>query len=141
MMQKVIPKSTVDMLEKYIPLYLSFLKDVCPRDTGMGWKLTKFHILNHLASNIKRLSIPMNFDSNVVESHHKEEKKSGNRTQKRASLVDKHTAIRRTEEMLIDRAYKAVFPPPSLNLDNEDDSLPKKTDYGLVLFSGKNYPM
>jgi hypothetical protein len=76
MMQKVIPRSTVDTLEKYIPLYLSFLKDVCPRQAGMGWKLTKFHVLNHLASDIKRLSIPMNFDSNVVESHHKEEKKA-----------------------------------------------------------------
>jgi hypothetical protein len=136
MMQKVIPKSTVDTLEKYIPLYLSFLKDVCPRQAGMGWKLTKFHVLNHLASDIKRLSIPMNFDSNVVESHHKEEKKSGNRTQKRASLVDKQTAIRRTEEMLIDRAYYAVYPPPSLNHDNEADLLPK-TDLGLSLFSAQ----
>jgi hypothetical protein len=136
MMQKGIPKSTVDTLEKYIPLYLSFLKDVCPRQAGMGWKLTKFHVLNHLASDIKRLSIPMNFDSNVVESHHKEEKKSGNRTQKRASEVDKQTAIRRTEEMLIDRAYNAVYPPPSFHLDNKTDLFPT-TDLGFSLFSSQ----
>jgi hypothetical protein len=137
MMEKVITKSTVNLLEKYIPLYLSFLKDVCPREAGMGWKLTKFHILNHLASDIKRLSIPMNFDSNIVESHHKEEKKSGNRTQKRASVVDKQTAIRITEEMLIDRAYNAVYPPPSLQYENEEELFSKPKSKGLVLFSAQ----
>jgi hypothetical protein len=79
----------------------------------MGWKSTKFHILLHLVDDIKRLSIPMNYDGNVVESHHKEEKKSGRRTQMRASLLDKQTAIKRTEHMLIEKAYNAFHPPKS----------------------------
>jgi hypothetical protein len=101
------------ILQKYVPLYLNFLKQVCPRESGMGWKLTKFHILLHLFDDIKRFSIPMNFDSNVVESHHKQEKKSGNRTQMRASTLEKQTAMRRTEHMLIQRAYNDMYPPSS----------------------------
>jgi hypothetical protein len=77
MMQKSISKTMLCKVEKYIPQYLQFLKQVCQREKGMGWKLTKFHILLHMVDDIKRLSIPMNFDSNVVESHHKEEKKVG----------------------------------------------------------------
>jgi hypothetical protein len=75
MMQKYIPKSTLILAQKYMPLFLHFLKEVCPRDSGMGWKLTKFHILVHMVDDIKRFSIPMNYDGNVVESHHKNEKK------------------------------------------------------------------
>jgi hypothetical protein len=67
-----------------------------------------------MVDDIKRLSIPMNFDSNVAESHHKEEKKSGNRTQMRASTLEKQTAVRRTEYMLIERAYNQIHPPASL---------------------------
>jgi hypothetical protein len=121
MMQKSIRKSMILKVEKYIPLYLQFLKDVCQRDKGMGWKLTKFHIVLHMADDIKRLSIPMNYDSNVVESHHKEEKKSGNRTQMRASTIEKQTALRRTEFMLIERAYNQINPP--LSLFDDDASM------------------
>jgi hypothetical protein len=133
MLSRCIPKSTLVRAQKYIPLYLSFLKDVCPRQSGMGWKLTKFHILLHLISDIQRLSIPLNFDSNVVESHHKEEKKGGNRTQMRASKIDKQTATRRTEQMLIDRAYNDLYPPGSLFDEDEDDSttLPNHNDNSL----------
>jgi hypothetical protein len=56
----------------------------------------------------------MNYDGNVVESHHKDEKKSGKRTQMRASMLDKQTAIKRTEQMLIEKAYNAFHPPTSL---------------------------
>jgi hypothetical protein len=114
MMQKSIPKSTLILAQNYIPLYLQFLKEVCPRESGMGWKLTKFHIILHLVDDIKRMSIPLNYDGNVVESHHKKEKKSGKRTQMRASLLDKHTANKRAEEMLIEKAYNAFHPPKSL---------------------------
>jgi hypothetical protein len=68
MMQKTIPKATLILVQKYIPLFLQFLKEVCPRESGMGWKLTKFHILLHMVDDIKRLSIPMNYDGNVVEA-------------------------------------------------------------------------
>jgi hypothetical protein len=84
MLQMSIPKTTLLLAQKYIPLFLQFLKKVCPRESGMGWKLTKFHILLHLVDDIKRLSIPMNYDGNVVESHHKEEKK----------VVDAHKCAR-----------------------------------------------
>jgi hypothetical protein len=102
----------------------------------MGWKLTKFHILLHLTSDIQRLSIPLNFDSNVVESHHKQEKKGGNRTQMRASKIDKQTATRRTEHMLINRAYNDLYPPGSLFDDDEDNSdsiltVPNRNDNSL----------
>jgi hypothetical protein len=138
MMQKSIPKSTLVLVQKYIPLYLNFLKQVCPRDKGMGWKLTKFHILLHIASDIQRLSIPMNFDSNVVESHHKHEKKSGNRTQMRASNLEKQTALRRTEHMLIQRAYNNIHPPASL-LDHDDtrNAEDPKNDHHMNLSSMK----
>jgi hypothetical protein len=53
MMQKTIPKSTLILAQKYIPLYLQFLKEACPRESGMGWKLTKFHILLHMVDDIK----------------------------------------------------------------------------------------
>jgi hypothetical protein len=114
MMQKYIPKSTLILAQKYIPLFLQFLKEVCPRDSGMGWKLTKFHILVHMVDDIKRFSIPMNYDGNVVESHHKNEKNSGKRTQLRAYLLDKQTADKRKEYMLIKKAYDAVYPPKSI---------------------------
>jgi hypothetical protein len=72
----------------------------------------------------------------VVESHHKEEKKGGNRTQMRASKIDKQTATRRTEQMLIDRAYNDLYPPGSLFDEDEDDSdsittLPNRNDNSL----------
>jgi hypothetical protein len=121
MMEKTIKKSTLMIFQKYIPFYLNFLKEVCPRESGMGWKLTKFHILLHLFDDIKRFSIPLNFDSNVVESHHKQEKKSGNRTQMRASTLEKQTAERRTEHMLIQRAYNDMYPPDSIFLESHGD--------------------
>jgi hypothetical protein len=137
MMEKTIQKSSLILAQKYIPLYLQFLKDVCPRESGMGWKLTKFHILLHMVDDIKRLSIPLNYDGNVVESHHKEEKKSGKRTQMRASLLDKQTAEKRTDHMLIEKAYNEFHAPKSLfqtaksleernNESNSDDSLSAK---------------
>jgi hypothetical protein len=127
MMQKSIPKSTLSILRKYIPLYLQFLKDVCPRDNGMGWRLTKFHILLHLVSDIERMSIPLNFDSNVVESHHKEEKKGGNLTQMRSSKLEKQTGIRRTEHILLNRAY-SVFHPPGTFMDDDEKTFPVLDD-------------
>jgi hypothetical protein len=114
MMEKTITKSSLILAQKYVPLYLQFLKEVCPRESGMGWKLTKYHIVLHMVEDIKRLSIPSNYDGNVVESHHKDEKKSGKRTQMRASLLDKQTSVKRTEHMLIEKAYNEFHPPPSL---------------------------
>lgn len=127
MLQDSIPKSTLQLAQKYIPHYLNFLKQVCHRDTGMGWKLTKFHIPLHMVSDIQRLSIPNNFDSNVVESHHKQEKKSGRRTQMQASSLEAQTAKRRTEYMIVNRAYEDLFPPDSLFENNEDDTAISET--------------
>jgi hypothetical protein len=137
MMEKIIPKSTLMIFQKYIPFYLDFLKEVCPRESGMGWKLTKFHIVLHLFDDIKRFSIPMNYDSNVVESHHKEEKKSGNRTQMRSSTLEKQTAIRRTQHMLIQRAYNDMYPPSSIFPDRFGDSDVTKRPSDPILSSMK----
>jgi hypothetical protein len=57
----------------------------------------------------------MNYDGNVVESYHKNEKNSGKRAQLRAYLLDKQTADKRKEySMLIKKAYDAVHTPKSI---------------------------
>jgi hypothetical protein len=35
-LEKTIPKLTLILAQKYIALYLQFLKEVCPRESGMG---------------------------------------------------------------------------------------------------------
>jgi hypothetical protein len=67
-----------------------------------------------MVDDIKRLSIPSNNDGNVVESHHKDEKNNGKRTQMRSSLLDKQTSVKRTEHMLMEKAYHEFHPPQSL---------------------------
>ena len=52
--------------------YIMFLiKKVLKRTKGMGMKVMKFHGILHLADDILRYGVPMNYDTGSNESHHK----------------------------------------------------------------------
>ena len=85
--------------------YLMYvLKRVGDRATGMGLKLTKFHIIVHLWEDIRFFGVPLEFDTGSNESAHKETKVAAKLTQKNELTFDFQTCIRLDEFLAIDLA-------------------------------------
>jgi hypothetical protein len=57
-----VRKSDVVGIEKFIPVFMLLFKRAAARETGMGMKLIKFHLLLHLHEDIERFGQPCSFD-------------------------------------------------------------------------------
>ena len=81
-----------------------FIKKVAKRTKGMGWKITKFHGIMHLAQDILNFGVPLGVDTGSNESAHKSEKKAARLTQKNKKKFDQQTQTRLNEMYLLELA-------------------------------------
>jgi hypothetical protein len=90
-----------EKIHKYI-MYL--LKKVAKREKGMSFKLTKFHGIVHIASDILNFGVPLEVDTGFNESGHKATKVAAKLTQRNEKTFDKQVAIRLEEVHLLELA-------------------------------------
>ena len=90
-------------------LYIMYLvKKTARRTKGMGLKIVKFHAIMHMALDIMRFGVPMNFDTGSDEAGHKPSKTAAKVTQKRKELFDQQVEERLTEMTLLELAAQEV---------------------------------
>jgi hypothetical protein len=90
---------------RYI-MYL--LKTVANRQTGMSFKVQKFHGIVHMAGDIIKMGVPLELDTGFNESGHKGTKKAAKLTQRNEALFDKQVAIRLEEVEMITLAMLEI---------------------------------
>ena len=109
------------------------IKKIGRRAKGMGLKITKFHAIMHMASDILAFGVPMEVDTGSNESGHKETKVAAKLTQKKAKTFDKQTAERLDEIHLLALAKEEMKGRPlwtyAEGYDHDEGiMLPKKED-------------
>ena len=62
------------------------------RQSGMGFKVVKFHAVLHLADDIEMFGVPMNVDTGSNESHHKLTKVAAKLTWKGPTTFEEPTS-------------------------------------------------
>jgi hypothetical protein len=78
------------------------LKTNLPRDTGNGWKISKFHELLHIPRFMTAFGATKCFSAARPEAHHKEHaKQPGRRSQKRIKHIDQQCATRVADAFVI----------------------------------------
>jgi len=86
---------------KYL-MYL--LKKIGKRKKGMSFKLTKFHGILHIASDILNFGVPLEVDTGFNEGGHKATKVAAKLTQRNEKTFDKQVAICLEEVHLLELA-------------------------------------
>ena len=106
--------SLVQRAERKHRYLMYFLKKVADRTGGMGWKITKYHTIMHLAQDILNFGVPLEVDTGSNESAHKSEKKAARLTQKNKKTFDAQTQQRLNEMYLLELAHleKSGLPKP-----------------------------
>ena len=75
--------------------YIMFLiKKVLRRQTGMGFKIIKYHGILHLVDDILNFGVPLCVDTGTNESHHKITKVCAKLTQRDITVFEKQAAQR-----------------------------------------------
>jgi hypothetical protein len=77
-----IAKRHVKRAEKKHRFIMYLLQKTANQQAGMGLKLTKFHAIVHMATDILHFSMPMCFDMGSNKAGHKPMKKAAKVTQK-----------------------------------------------------------
>ena len=104
-----IPRGDVALLQAYMPHFLELFKRATDRVEGMGMNIIKFHLLLHLAEDIRRFGPCTGFDSSFCESMHKVLKLDAQRTQKRTNdSFPWQTANRSCERLAIACGMRSV---------------------------------
>ena len=75
---------------------------------GMGFKVMKFHAINHLSYDILMFGVPMNVDTGSNESHHKTTKVAAKLTQKDIKTFEKQTSNRCDDFHVLDLAMEEM---------------------------------
>jgi hypothetical protein len=84
------------------------LQKTANRQAGMGLKLTKFHAIVHMATDMLHFGVPMCFDTGSDEAGHKPMKKAAKVTQKRKDLFDEQIGQRMAEVHALDLAHEEM---------------------------------
>jgi hypothetical protein len=83
---------------------MSLIKRTVNRTKGMGLKLTKFHVIIHMWTDIFLYGVPLEVDTGSNESQHKSSKIAAKLTQKNVTTFDFQTCTRLDEFFLIELA-------------------------------------
>ena len=81
--QDCLKVDEVERLKVKAREYMDLSKTVGKREQGMGCKTMNFHGILHVHDDILNFGVPKNVDTASNEMHHKRDKKSASRTQKR----------------------------------------------------------
>ena len=84
------------------------IKKIANRKEGMGFKVTKFHAILHIADDILNFGVPMEVDTGSNESGHKPVKNAAKLTQKNKDTFEEQVAKRLDEVHLLDMAKEEI---------------------------------
>ena len=84
------------------------MNEVAPRESGMGHKLVKFHVIVHLQEDIILFGSPLEVDTGPNESGHKETKNAAGLTQRNSATFDFQTSTRMDEFLLVDLGMQEI---------------------------------
>jgi hypothetical protein len=87
-----ISRQDIFQLRFYMPIFMTLFASAIRRKVGVAMNFVKFHLLLHFVEDLSRWGIALVFDGSYGESHHKGFKRDAERTQKRASKMDRQMA-------------------------------------------------
>jgi hypothetical protein len=131
-----ISKHHVHRADKKHRFIMYLIRKVANRQAGMGLKIVKFHAIVHMAEDIIKFGVPMNFDTGSDESGHKATKTAAVVTQKRKERFDEQVGRRLSEVHALQLAheeikhgrcpwkYHQVYRPKSTTTTNEVGNTP-----------------
>ena len=123
--------SQVKKAERKHRQLMYYMKKVAKRTKGMGYKITKYHSIMHIATDILNFGVPLEVDTGSNESAHKSEKIAARLTQKNKETFDMQTYDRLEEVHLLDLASEEIngravynyFQPRETVAENDEDSV------------------
>ena len=74
--QEMISITEVNKSQRAVQWLMRQMKYVSPRNSGMQWKLIKFHFMVHLKQDILDHGVPQNINSGPTETNHKKTSKN-----------------------------------------------------------------
>jgi len=92
----------VERLEEKVRQYMQLTKRVGKRQSGQGHNTMNFHAIQHVPNDMLNFGSAANVDTMTDEKHHRPDKKSAKRTQKRPKTFEKDTAKKIEDKRLID---------------------------------------
>ncbi len=108
----VMDKKNVRRSEKKHRFIMYLVKKVGKRVKGMGLKITKFHAIMHMATDILHFGVPMEYDTGSNEAGHKPTKTAAKLTQRRVKTFDEQVGKRLIEEHQLDLAIEEMSGRP-----------------------------
>jgi hypothetical protein len=106
----MLTRESVQLMREYISSLMDLFKRTIHRQTGMGCKFIKFHLLLHLADDLERNGSCQNTTSGPGESRHKIAcKRPAKNTQRIAETFDEQVAKNYSDAIAIERAFDEVY--------------------------------
>jgi hypothetical protein len=103
-----ISKHHIERSEKKHRFIMYLMGKVANRQAGMGLKIVKFHAIVHMAEDMIKFGVPMNFDTGSDESGHKATKTAAVVTQKRKERFDEQVGRRLSEVHALQLAHEEI---------------------------------
>jgi hypothetical protein len=103
-----ISKQHINRSEQKHRFIMYLIRKVANRQAGMGLKIVKFHAIVHMAEDIIKFGVPMNFDTGSDESGHKATKTAAVVTQKRKERFDEQVGRRLSEVHALQLAHEEI---------------------------------
>ena len=98
----------VKLLDKFVPIMLSWFKEMVDRKTGVGMNFIKFHLPLHICQDILRFGPSYSSDSSCCEKNHKSTKAAARQTQKNSETFDVQTARSDDKLRVLDRGVREL---------------------------------
>ncbi len=135
------PQLTVQAVERAktkVCELMGMIKQVGKRQEGMANTLMNFHGTKHVPEDILFFGVPSNVDTFSNERHHKRDKKTAQRTQKRPDTVDIQTATKIIHRTAVDFAMEELGGRPRWHYfagydhsPSSDDNKPQQNKYNV----------
>jgi len=119
------------------------IRKVAKRGEGtMGWKIVKFHAISHMSQDIINFGVPITYNVEAEESHHKPSKGAAKQTQKRKDTFDEQVCKRLHERHALDMAMEEIagvrpkwdYFQPRIQLQQRVKELPNPKIYGQKFY-------
>ena len=108
LLQDEMDVSTVERAKVKLREYMNMTKRIGKRQKGMGYKTMNFHGTKHIADSILDFGVCNNFNTFHNERHHKRDKGSAKRTNRRPGTFDVSVAKKIVHRTAIDLAVEEL---------------------------------
>ena len=113
--QDELPVKSVNRASVKVRELMELHKIVGKRTSGMGNKTMNFHGTKHVPTDILNFGVPMNIDTGPNERHHKRDKKTAKKTQRRPGTFDLQVALKIIYRRCIDLGMQELAGRPKWN--------------------------